>query len=341
MRVPSRGREVGPPAGHRLPRPLCEARHSVSVIVRSDQVTEGHDLPHGHRALLATAPCAPVDLGELQRRWTTACWLPKDTPLPVLLDGRYGSLRSAATAAELVRAWFVGELPRLRRSGLSLTVDVRGEEAQAILHAPDFGAVALPGWVGCSGPTDAARAISRLATRRDPARSDPGTPVDVVVREAHRQLCEEHLARSVRAVFPTDSRTCAAVEAHHAHRVAFELATASSVLWLSRLVIVAEQAGPTQEHLAWFRDACNVDWSDPHIIELWAGFRTSATRINGATLRHHLLHRAGDQAGEALRAADHLVANGDPEMWAATIAEAAAWGRLRRQDTSEGASSLA
>jgi hypothetical protein len=310
----------------------------VSVILGSDQVTEGPDLPHGHRALLATAPCAPVDLGDLQRRWTAACWLPADTPLPVLLDGRYGSLRGAATAADAVRGWLLGELPRLRRAGLSLTVDVRHDEAEAVLHAPGLGAMVLPGWVGCSGPTDAARAISQLATQRLPEGGGTAAPVDLVVREAHRQLCEEHLARSVRAVFPTDSRTCAVVQAHHQHRVAFELATASSVLWLSRLVIVADEVSPTDEHLAWFREACNVDWSDVRIVELWSGFRTSSTRINGATLRQHLLHRAGGRAGDALRVVDHLAAKGDPATWAAAIAEAAAWGRLRRQDASAGAS---
>lgn len=313
----------------------------MSVILGSEPATEGPELPHEHRALLATAPCAPVDLGGLQRRWTTACWLPEDTPLSVLLDGRYGSLRGAATAADVVRTWFLGQLPRLERAGLSLRVDVRRDEARAAMHAPGLGAVALPGWVGCSGPTDAAHAISRLATRRLRAGSAPAAPVDPVVREAHRQLCEEHLARSIRAVFPTDSRTCAIVQAHHQHRVAFELATASSVLWLSRLVIVADEAGPTDDHLAWFRDACNVAWSDAHIVGLWASFRDQSTRINGATLRSYLVHRAGGRVGEALTVVDHLAAAGEPATWTATIAEAAAWGRLRRQDASAEASSLA
>jgi hypothetical protein len=137
-------------------------------------------------------------------------------------------------------------------------------------------------------------------------------------------------------VFSTDSRICAAVQAHHQHRVELELATAGSVLWLSRLVIVAEEASPTAEHLAWFRDACGVDWSDAHIVGLWASFQALATRINGATLQSFLLQRAGGRAGDALRVVDHLAATGDPTTWAATIAEAAAWARLRRQDASSG-----
>jgi hypothetical protein len=306
----------------------------MRAIVGPDLVTGPAVLPHGHRELLATAPCAPVDLGRLIARWTSSCWLPADTPLEVLLDGRYGSHRSALNVAEAVRAWFLGELPRLRRAGLSLTMDVRCDDAALLLHADGLGTVALPIRVGCSGPTDAARAISRLATRRpvDPDGALP-PPVDPVVRVAHARLCEEHLVRSVRTVFPTDVRTVEAVRRHHPHRDAFERATAGSVLWLSRLVIVSEGTEPTREQLAWFREACNVSWPDEQIMGLWRSFPELATRINGRTLETYLLGRAGGRTSDALACIDHLAVAG-PGATAATIAEAAAWARLRRQDAS-------
>lgn len=307
----------------------------MRTIVGSERASERPDLPHGHRELLATASCSPMDLGRLRRRWTSSCWLPEDTPLEILLDGRYGSSRHIAGSAEPVRAWFATELPRLRRAQLSLTIDVRNPQPRVSLQADGLGTVVLPGWSGCSGPSDAARAISRLATRRrlgtEGSCARPA-PIDPVVRAAHALLCEEHLVRSIRTVFPADSRLRAITELHHRNRTAYEQATAASVLWLARLVIFSEAPEPTVEHLTWFRQACNVRWSDEHIIGLWRSFPELATRINGATLSAHLLHRAGGNAGEALATIDHLSATGDVDAVAATIAEAAGWARLRRQD---------
>ena len=310
--------------------------------MRATTIGTGHGaepsaFPHSHRELLATATCAPADLGRLHRRWTSSCWLPDDTPLDVLLDGRYGSLSSAANAAEAVRVWFLGELPRMRRAGLSLTMDVRHRDAQVIMHADGRGSVVLPGWFGCNGPSDAARAISRLATQTCSTTGDLGTRsiVDPVVRAAHAHVCEEHLVRSISAVFPTSARTCASVRAHQANRDAFERATAESILWLSRIVIVSESIQPTAEHLAWFREACNVNWTDARIVELWQSFADLATQINGATLSSYLLHRAGGHSGEALAMVDHLASRtDDPDAFPAAIREAAAWARMRRQDSS-------
>ncbi len=309
----------------------------MRATIGTDHVTDRSALPHSHLELLATATCAPADLGRLHRRWTASCWLPEDTPLEVLLDGRYGSLRRAANAAEAVRVWFLGELPRMRRAGLSLIVDVRHRETKVTLQADGCGAVVLPGWFGCSGPTDAARAISRLATRTHPSPEGSGISnagADRVVRAAHAELCEDHLVRSIHAVFPTDTRICAAVRAHHTNREAFQRATAESILWLSRIVIVSEAVEPTGEHLDWFREACNVTWTDAHIVERWRSFTDLATQINGATLSRYLLQRADDQSGEALAMIDHLASTAeDAAAVTATISEAAAWSRLRRQET--------
>jgi hypothetical protein len=317
-----------------LRRDAAESETLVSAIVGPDGILERPGLAHGHRELLAAAPCSPVDLGRLLARWTSSCCLPPDTALPVLLDGRYGSLRGAPGVTETVCAWFLDQLPRLRRAGLTLTMDLRHGDAKVILHADGLGSTVLAGGCGCGcgAPADAARAISRLATQRRADEGPASERVDAVVRAAHARLCEEHLVRSIRTVFPASARTCEAVRSLHHHRDALERAIATSVLWLTRLVIVSDAPEPTAEQVAWFRDACNVPWPDEQIIGLWRAFPELATRINGATLSSYLVQQAANRPGAALARLDHVVSSGGTEATAAIIAEAAAWARLRRSD---------